>query len=1381
MANVNSIAQLSEAQIAAVGDEVLALSTKTGQGPTVLAQGLYDIYSSGFAGAEGLDILTVAADAANAGLTTTDVSARVVTATLNAFGQGADMAQHNANVLFKIVDQGVITFDQLANNMGRTLPMANALGIGIEELGAGYSLMTLAGVSAAETETQLAGLMKSAINPTEDMTAATIAYGYANTAALIEAEGFAGFLKMVTGAAGGSEEKLFDLVGTQEAFNAALILGAGDGANYIAMLDEMMGAQDGVGATQMALDKQMESTAFKLRKLSAMFDVARIKLGQNFKPAIDSVIGALTGLLTAFIDLPSGIQRVIAFTTAAVGGFALLAGGLLIALPQILAMRAALMSMGGVSGILKGVTAAIRRMTLALLANPVILAATIAAFAGILAYKTNFLGFGDAVRSVFSKIADVVDDVINTFNDAVDAFMDVWDAADDVTVMFGEFGAVIDGVGSKINVVSRFLYSLGAALSALGLDRIAGWVNTAAGAIDELVQRFQGLRALGLDPVSAALIAIGTTFESLAPLMNDLAGIVSNVSDAFSAFVAGDYAAGFTSLGEAARSAWDALREIGDMTLDVVVSIGSWIIEQAGDLSTDIQNWLRVNSVNIIGNIAGIVVNVAGWVKGAVEDIWGAIKGWVFGGGNQGDGTGGATNAGVGGRSIDIAGIAINVTNWARGKIDDLWTAIKGFVVGGTGSVEHIDGQAIGGPNAGAITVSDVAVNIANWVKGTFPDLWSAIKSWVYGATGGSGGGIAGGGAALGNAAGGGVSLQSVLVNILSWARGTLPDVYAEIEGWLKGGVVYLTDVVISVAEPTFEHDWPALTSKDFWLGKPGTWLRDLVDGEPAQIEVLGGATIAVGLPDITWDWPTITSKDFWFGKPGTWLRNLMDSTPATRSTSGGGEVTIGEPTFLQDWESITSKDFWFGKSGTWLRDLIDGDPASFTVGSSKVNVGMPDIVWDWPPITSKDFWLGKPGTWLRDLVDGGAPSFDLGGASVNIGMPDIGLGGGTDADYNAIVAANQRQGGASGGGGNEEKGFRGMESAGGIGMFRPIIEGAREAKRQIETTVTEIGTLLGTAPLTWTPPIAAAGLGMSTAIGASMTGMLGSTSLNMGGIASSIATNAATGATALGTSLAGMLTSTTTNTGGMLATTAANMGGLASSVATRASEAGTAIATKMGEMNRATASNLGAMAGTAARQAGAMASSLINETSRGVSGAGSQLGRLAGVVTSSGGGAISSASALGRNIGGALASGLRSMGASVGAAAAELVAQADVGIRAAARMRSPSRLFMELGNLLGEGFAIGIDHMQREVARSAAALVSIPSGATIAAPAYAVSSSLSRRQDRGTVSAPSSGGNVTNYYLVVTKEEIDDLFDAATGFKVLTSAAEVEAAQGRI
>lgn len=78
-----------------------------------------------------------------------------------------------------------------------------------------------------------------------------------------------------------------------------------------------------------------------------------------------------------------------------------------------------------------------------------------------------------------------------------------------------------------------------------------------------------------------------------------------------------------------------------------------------------------------------------------------------------------------------------------------------------------------------------------------------------------------------------------------------------------------------------------------------------------------------------------------------------------------------------------------------------------------------------------------------------------------------------------------------------------------------------------------------------------------------------------------------------------------------------------------------------------------------------------------------------------------------GANMGQALADGLRSKVNAVRSAAGELAAAAAAATRAAAGIRSPSRVFIAFGEYMGAGLAIGMRHSESEVERAARSLAS--------------------------------------------------------------------------
>lgn len=308
MANVNSILKLSDDGIAQLSNEVLALARNPGivDTPAALAAGLYQINSSGFTGAEGLKVLEASALAATAGLTSTDVAARAVSAVLNAYQLDAGDAQHISDLLFQTVNDGVISFEELANNLGNTIPLANSLGVSLEDLFAAYSLLTLQGFSGTAAETNIAALMKTAMNPTEALTAAITQQGYATAQQAIETLGFGGYIGLMEDYAESAGLTLFDLIGTQEGVNAALAIGGDNAGAYADEVDKMNHASDGAGATAAALEKQMKSASFQLAKAKQQAMVLATTIMQWLSPSIAGLAAGAASGIGQFTDWLTG-------------------------------------------------------------------------------------------------------------------------------------------------------------------------------------------------------------------------------------------------------------------------------------------------------------------------------------------------------------------------------------------------------------------------------------------------------------------------------------------------------------------------------------------------------------------------------------------------------------------------------------------------------------------------------------------------------------------------------------------------------------------------------------------------------------------------------------------------------------------------------------------------------------------------------------------------------------------------------------------------------------------------------------------------------------------------------------------------------------------
>jgi len=322
MRNVNSIMGVSERELAKFSDQVLELSTRFPQDAKTLADGMYDIASSGFQGAEGLKVLEASARAASAGMTDTGTSAKAITAIMNAYGLAAEDAAHVSDVLFTGVDKGVLTFEELASSLGDYVGAASQLGVPLEQVVGAQAAMTLSGISAAEAATSLNNVMRSLLKPSEDMSDTLKDFGYNSGQAALEAEGLDGLIAKLSGTVGDDKDEWLKLFPEIRAARGAMALAANDGKNLSRVMEAMGTA---TGRTSEAFAEQAKGPAFQFTLALNRLKKVGIEVGNRLIPILlDDVIPAFERALDWWDGLSEGSKKLalkIAGITAVMGPF----------------------------------------------------------------------------------------------------------------------------------------------------------------------------------------------------------------------------------------------------------------------------------------------------------------------------------------------------------------------------------------------------------------------------------------------------------------------------------------------------------------------------------------------------------------------------------------------------------------------------------------------------------------------------------------------------------------------------------------------------------------------------------------------------------------------------------------------------------------------------------------------------------------------------------------------------------------------------------------------------------------------------------------------------------------------------------------------------
>jgi TP901 family phage tail tape measure protein len=290
MRNVNSIAHQTESAFRKTSKAVIDMSKTVPSSAVDLAKALYEINSSGFQGADGLTVLDAAAHAASAGISDATKAATAISGALNAYGLHAASAKDVSDTLFQTVNVGVVTFDELAQQLGDFVGTAAQAKVPLEDVAAAYSAITLSGIPAAEAATSVNQVLTKILNPSKDLAAVYQQLGYESGAAALQNKGLAGVISDLTKVTGGSSESMIKLFRDVRATRGVLALMAADGRNYARSLREIADPTARAGATQKAFTEQMKSTKAQLSLLGNEIMATAIVVGTHLLPPFNEFL-----------------------------------------------------------------------------------------------------------------------------------------------------------------------------------------------------------------------------------------------------------------------------------------------------------------------------------------------------------------------------------------------------------------------------------------------------------------------------------------------------------------------------------------------------------------------------------------------------------------------------------------------------------------------------------------------------------------------------------------------------------------------------------------------------------------------------------------------------------------------------------------------------------------------------------------------------------------------------------------------------------------------------------------------------------------------------------------------------------------------------------
>lgn len=398
MAKVSTIADATEVPMDDMQKAILDLSNQTRISAEEIAQNVYDSISAGQKTGDAVNFVSKSTKLAKAGFADAGAALDVLTTIMNAYGLKASEVTNVSDMLIQTQNLGKTTVADLASSMGKVIPTANAYGVSLDELCAGYAIMTANGVATAESTTYMNGMLnelgKSGTNVSETLKEKT---GKTFKELMDSGMSLSDVLKIISDAATENNKSFGDMWSSSEAGKAGMILLGDSAENFNGVLEQM---QNSAGATNTAFEK-LDTNSAKIKKATNELRNDAVDFGTTLMEELAPIIENIAEKISEFTEWFNGLSESEKQTIIQIGLIVAAIGPLLVVLGTVVSSGAKII--GEIPVIAKGISGLFGIIA----ANPVLAVITAIAIA-VFALWTNCDEFREGVLEGIEIIKTVL-------------------------------------------------------------------------------------------------------------------------------------------------------------------------------------------------------------------------------------------------------------------------------------------------------------------------------------------------------------------------------------------------------------------------------------------------------------------------------------------------------------------------------------------------------------------------------------------------------------------------------------------------------------------------------------------------------------------------------------------------------------------------------------------------------------------------------------------------------------------------------------------------------------------------------------------------------------------------------------------------------------
>lgn len=321
-AMVATIADTSQKSLSSISKEVRSYSNETGEAASDMAEATYQAISASINTADAAAFAGTATKLAVGGFTSATTAVDVLTTAINAYGLAASDATQLSDYLITTQNLGKTSVDQLAQSVGKVIPLASAYNVQMDNLSSAYAVLTANGIATAESGTYLKSML-SELGDTGSDVSEVLLNSTGKTFAQLMEQGYSlgDVMSMLGDAVDGDSTAFNALWSSTEAGIGALSLFNAGADKYNSVLDSM---RTSAGATEKAYSTMADTTDKSKQRMENAFNNLKISVGDVLNPALTQVYEGFTNVfagMSDFVDEHPAVVAAISAIAVGVGGF----------------------------------------------------------------------------------------------------------------------------------------------------------------------------------------------------------------------------------------------------------------------------------------------------------------------------------------------------------------------------------------------------------------------------------------------------------------------------------------------------------------------------------------------------------------------------------------------------------------------------------------------------------------------------------------------------------------------------------------------------------------------------------------------------------------------------------------------------------------------------------------------------------------------------------------------------------------------------------------------------------------------------------------------------------------------------------------------------